>query len=245
MHTVGTNNDEAGFHDPREPVNKKHGGSHASTCSSLIFALGKLKQCLRLRCMKWEEKRIYSLSKLGDVPLTSMNQSIWNYVTTFIPPTSLIRGLRNNDHFNANEYWLSISSEDELYLSRSAASAISSPILRVLQKMITYGLCQRTTGPLDATILQELIGSNGRLIAEDPAPGFPRFFMPRPPRSTMQDLYERIGSMEIHQGVLKSMSRRQSYHSDMYTRVFEYMAGQYNISLQGAYTPPSYDEEQQ
>ncbi|GJV02427.1 hypothetical protein Tco_1335996 [Tanacetum coccineum] len=41
---------------------------------------------------------------------------------------------------------LSISSEEELHLSRSLASTIRSPILKVLQKMITYGLCQRTTG---------------------------------------------------------------------------------------------------
>nr|GEV06697.1 integrase, catalytic region, zinc finger, CCHC-type, peptidase aspartic, catalytic [Tanacetum cinerariifolium] len=52
-------------------------------------------------------------------------------------------GLRNDDHFNANEYWLSISIEDELILSRSLAKTIWNPVL-VLQKMITYGLCQRT-----------------------------------------------------------------------------------------------------
>nr|GEY25852.1 hypothetical protein [Tanacetum cinerariifolium] len=34
----------------------------------------------------------------------------------------------------------------ELQLSRSLGSTIRSPILRVLQKMITYGLCQRETG---------------------------------------------------------------------------------------------------
>ncbi|GKF67750.1 hypothetical protein Tco_0197429, partial [Tanacetum coccineum] len=50
---------------------------------------------------------------------------------------------------------------------------------------------------LDATTLRELIGSNGRLIAEDPAPGVSRFVMPRPLRPTMQDLYERMGIMEI------------------------------------------------
>nr|GFA63923.1 hypothetical protein [Tanacetum cinerariifolium] len=31
-------------------------------------------------------------------------------------------------------------------LSRSHASTIRNPILRVIHKMITYGLCQRTTG---------------------------------------------------------------------------------------------------
>ncbi|GKB07317.1 hypothetical protein Tco_0835601 [Tanacetum coccineum] len=43
-------------------------------------------------------------------------------------------------------YQLSISREDNLGLSRSHTSTIMRPILRVIYKMITYGLCQRTTG---------------------------------------------------------------------------------------------------
>nr|GEW76151.1 hypothetical protein [Tanacetum cinerariifolium] len=48
-------------------------------------------------------------------------------------------GLRTDDNFNAQDYWLSISREDNLGLSMSHAS-------RVIHKLITYGLCQRTTG---------------------------------------------------------------------------------------------------
>ncbi|GKF70106.1 hypothetical protein Tco_0203163 [Tanacetum coccineum] len=55
-------------------------------------------------------------------------------------------GLRSDEHFNAQEYWLSISREENLGLSRSHTSTIRYPILRVIHKMITYGLCQRTTG---------------------------------------------------------------------------------------------------
>ncbi|GJW32937.1 hypothetical protein Tco_0052969 [Tanacetum coccineum] len=54
--------------------------------------------------------------------------------------------LRSDDHFNAQEYCLSISREENLSLSRSHASTIRNPFLRVMHKMITYGLCQRTTG---------------------------------------------------------------------------------------------------
>ncbi|GKF73557.1 hypothetical protein Tco_0219889 [Tanacetum coccineum] len=50
-------------------------------------------------------------------------------------------GLRSDENFNARDYWLSISSEEELHLSRSLAFTIRRPILRVLQKMITYGVC--------------------------------------------------------------------------------------------------------
>ncbi|GJW45016.1 hypothetical protein Tco_0073815 [Tanacetum coccineum] len=55
-------------------------------------------------------------------------------------------GLRSDDNFNATNYWLSISREENLSLSRSHTSTTRNPILRVIHKMITYGLCQRTTG---------------------------------------------------------------------------------------------------
>nr|GEX82752.1 hypothetical protein [Tanacetum cinerariifolium] len=54
--------------------------------------------------------------------------------------------LHSDEHFNAHEYWLSVSREDSLGLSRSHTSTIKSLILSVIHKMITYGLCQRTTG---------------------------------------------------------------------------------------------------
>ncbi|GJR74199.1 hypothetical protein Tco_0086564 [Tanacetum coccineum] len=154
--------------------------------------------------------------------------------------------------------------------------------------MISYGVCQRTTGydkmqrnelwlmsmfkakhqngyvnvawlmakwlkrkgvgsqrdTLDATTLRELIGPDERLIVEDPSPEVPRVAMPKGPRPSMQDLYDRIGNMEICQGTLERMARRQSYHSDRYAGLFEYMVGQYNIPVQGAYAPPGYDKEE-
>ncbi|GKC54420.1 hypothetical protein Tco_1077165 [Tanacetum coccineum] len=77
-------------------------------------------------------------------------------------------GLSSDEHFNAQEYWLSISQEENLGLSRSHTSTIRSLILRVIHKMITYGLCQRTTGDLDTTPLRDLIDYEGKLIPEDP-----------------------------------------------------------------------------
>ncbi|GJS05027.1 hypothetical protein Tco_0321535 [Tanacetum coccineum] len=55
-------------------------------------------------------------------------------------------GLHSDDNFNATNYWLSISREENLSLSRSHTFTIRNPILRVIHKMISYGLCQRTTG---------------------------------------------------------------------------------------------------
>nr|GEV67339.1 hypothetical protein [Tanacetum cinerariifolium] len=135
-------------------------------------------------------------------------------------------GLCSDEHFNAQ-----------------------SPILRVIHKMITYGLYQRTTRydkiqkndlwllsmfdarhqngyanvawlivrksrvliddmlrslsaliccrDLDTITLRDLIDSEGKLIPEDPQPGVPRIGVPRPPRASMQDLYDRMGRMEI------------------------------------------------
>ncbi|GJV06345.1 hypothetical protein Tco_1344001 [Tanacetum coccineum] len=98
---------------------------------------------------------------------------------------------------------------------------------------------------LDTTTLKELIGPDGMLIAEDPAPEVPRFAMPRPPCPTLQDISDRMGHIEIRRGVLERMSCSQLYHSDRYARVFEHMAGNYGVPLDGEYAPPDYDEQQQ
>nr|GEZ21003.1 hypothetical protein [Tanacetum cinerariifolium] len=161
-----------------------------------------------------------------------------------------------DEHFNAREHWLSISKEEDPHLSRSHASTIRKPVLRVLQKMISYGLYQRTNGhekfitrmarrmnllskavlnglstltycrALDRITLKELIGPNERLITEAPMPGWVTW------------------RYVIRQGVVERMAYRQSYQWDRYAEVFDHMAGVYDISLHGAYNPPRYDQEQ-
>ncbi|GJU78267.1 putative reverse transcriptase, RNA-dependent DNA polymerase [Tanacetum coccineum] len=153
-------------------------------------------------------------------------------------------GLRSDDNFNATDYWLSISREENLSLSRSHTSTIRNPILRVIHKMITYSLCQRTTRDLDTTTLRDLIDSDGKLIPEDPQPGVPRVGIPRPPRASMQDLYDRMGHMEIRQDAIERMEYRQSYHWDRYHGVFEHMDRVYSVPLQGAYNPLGYAQPQ-
>nr|GFC08537.1 hypothetical protein [Tanacetum cinerariifolium] len=56
---------------------------------------------------------------------------------------------------------------------------------------------------LDTTTLKELIHYEGKLILEVPEPGVPRVAIPRPPRASIQDLYEMMGSMSY-----------RSYHWD-------------------------------
>ncbi|GJS92123.1 hypothetical protein Tco_0774759 [Tanacetum coccineum] len=106
-------------------------------------------------------------------------------------------------------------------------------ILRVVHKMITYGLCLRMIGydkiqknnlwllsmfdarhqnrDLDTITLRDLIDSDGKLIPEDLQPGVPRVGILRPPRASL------------------------------YQGVFEHMAGVYSVPMQGAYNPPGGD----
>nr|GEX80441.1 hypothetical protein [Tanacetum cinerariifolium] len=67
-------------------------------------------------------------------------------------------------------------------------------------------------GDLDATTLKDLIDSDGKLIPDDPQSGVPRVGIFRPLRASMQDLYDRMGKMEIRQEAIKRMEYRQSYH---------------------------------
>ncbi|GJX48456.1 hypothetical protein Tco_0273646, partial [Tanacetum coccineum] len=182
-------------------------------------------------------------------------------------------GLRSDDHFNAHDYWLSISREENLGLSRSHTSTIRNLIFRVIHKMITYGLYQRMTRydkvqkndmwllsmfdakhqngyanvasliarwmkrkgagtqkeNLDTITLRDLIDSKGKLILKDPQPGVPRVGIPRPPRASMQDLYNRIGRMEIRQEAIERMEYRQSYHWDRPIRRIQ--QGIYGVSV--------------
>ncbi|GKE49728.1 hypothetical protein Tco_1480986, partial [Tanacetum coccineum] len=71
------------------------------------------------------------------------------------------------------------------------ARLLTNVVLKSLSALI-YGR------DLDTTKLRDLIDSEGRLILEDPQPGVPRVGIPRPPRALMQNLYERMGNMEIH-----------------------------------------------
>ncbi|GJR63195.1 ribonuclease H-like domain-containing protein [Tanacetum coccineum] len=199
-------------------------------------------------------------------------------------------GLHSDDNFNAQDYWLSIGREENHVLSRSHTSTIRNPILRVIYKMIIYGLCQRTTGydkiqmnnlwllsmfdarhqnryanvawviarwmkrkgartqkesqiccgqfiskiarkcrvltedvvrslstlsycrDLDTITLRGLIESEGKLIPEDPQSGVPKVGITRPQRASMQDLYDRMGRMEVRQEAIEQMEYRQSYH---------------------------------
>ncbi|GKE76920.1 hypothetical protein Tco_1543040 [Tanacetum coccineum] len=123
------------------------------------------------------------------------------------------RGLRNDDNFNAQDYWLSISREDNL----RQLGTISLGDCEMDEEEMSWDLERESNlmWDLDIITLKDLIDSDGKFILEDPQLGVPRVGIPRPPRASMQDLYDRM-----------------------------HMAGVYSVAVQGAYNPPGYAQPQ-
>ncbi|GJV29745.1 hypothetical protein Tco_1386193 [Tanacetum coccineum] len=136
-------------------------------------------------------------------------------------------GLRSDEHFNAQEYWLSISREENLTRHQNQIVNAAWLIARWMKRkgasspkesMIYYGqfitkiakrknlLSEEVLNSLsalmyckafDTTTFKELIDYEGRMILKAPESGVPRVAITRPPRASIHDLYERMSSMEI------------------------------------------------
>ncbi|GJZ13354.1 hypothetical protein Tco_0548584 [Tanacetum coccineum] len=104
-------------------------------------------------------------------------------------------------------------SDEEIFVSVAWIRAfnINEPIYAELCHEF-YSTYEFNEVYLDTTPLRDLIDSEGKIIPEDPQPGVPRVGIPRPPRASMQDLYDRMGRMEICQEEIERMEYRQSYH---------------------------------
>ncbi|GKB81392.1 hypothetical protein Tco_0948287, partial [Tanacetum coccineum] len=90
------------------------------------------------------------------------------------------------------------------------SKVLTEEIIRSLSTPVYYR-------DLDRTTLRELIDSEDRLICDIPVDDVQRVAAQRAPRvqrASMQDLYERIGRMEIRQEAIERMEYRQSYHWD-------------------------------
>nr|GEV62659.1 hypothetical protein [Tanacetum cinerariifolium] len=124
-----------------------------------------------------------------------------------------------------------------LEFARRNGKVLTEDVVRNLSALI---YCR----DLDTITLRDLIDSDGKLIPEDPQSRVPRVGIPRPPRASMQDLYDRMGKMEIRQEAIERMEKGQSYHWDRYEGVFEHMARVYSVQLQRAYTSLGYAQPQ-
>ncbi|GKD29775.1 hypothetical protein Tco_1240553, partial [Tanacetum coccineum] len=170
-------------------------------------------------------------------------------------------GLRSDEHFNAQEHqngyadvaWLIVrwmkrkraGTQKESQICYGQFISKISRKCRVLTEDVVRSLSALVyCRDLDTITLRDLINFEGKLIPEDPQSGVPRVGIPRPQRASMQDLYDRMGRMEIRQEAIERIEYRQSYHWDRYQGVFEHMAGVYCVPLQGAYNPPGYAQPQ-
>ncbi|GJY58814.1 hypothetical protein Tco_0458706 [Tanacetum coccineum] len=85
-------------------------------------------------------------------------------------------------------------------------------ILKIARKskVLTDSVVRSLSAPiyyksLDTTTLMKFIDSEGRLIPEDQQPSVSRVGIPRPPRASMHDLYDRMGRMKICQEAIERM----------------------------------------
>ncbi|GJY71157.1 hypothetical protein Tco_0474860 [Tanacetum coccineum] len=172
-------------------------------------------------------------------------------------------GLHSDEHFNAQDYWLSISREENLGLSRSYATTIRNPILRVIQKMITYGLCQRTTGydkrkgagtRKESQICYRQfiskIARKCRVLTEVVVRSLSALIYCRDMDTiTLRDLIDSEGKLipEDPQLGVPRVGIPRPPKASMNYGVFEHMAGVYSVPLHRAYNPhgfaqPQYDQ---
>nr|GEX32270.1 hypothetical protein [Tanacetum cinerariifolium] len=104
------------------------------------------------------------------------------------------------DKIQKNDLWLL-----SMFDARQQNGVLTKDVVRSLSALI----CCRD---LDTFTLRDLIDSDGKLIPKDLQPGVPRVGIHRPQRASMQDLYDRMGRMEISQEAIERMENRQSYH---------------------------------
>nr|GEU53347.1 RNA-directed DNA polymerase, eukaryota, nucleotide-binding alpha-beta plait domain protein [Tanacetum cinerariifolium] len=197
---------------------------------------GEIDDMLRIKLLRLNLMKKYSLMWRELELLTSKNQFIQSFATNFIQPMNLMKlGLYHavelqDDGFDvhqngyANVAWLiarwikrkgaGTQKESQIccgqFITKLARKSrvLSDEVLRSLSTPTHYR-------DLDTTTLRELIDYEGRLTPEDPQPGVPRIGISRLLRASMQDLYERMGNIKIRQGASERMSYRQSYHWDI------------------------------
>nr|GEW19621.1 hypothetical protein [Tanacetum cinerariifolium] len=117
---------------------------------------------------------------------------------------SLYQMMTGYDKIQKNDLWLL-----SMFDARHQNGVLTEDVVRSLSTLIYYR-------DLDTITLRDLIDFDGKLISEDPQPGVPRVGIPRPPRASMQDLYDRMGWMEIHQEAIERIKKKKRRtHDDM------------------------------
>nr|GEW33530.1 hypothetical protein [Tanacetum cinerariifolium] len=167
---------------------------------------------------------------------------------------TLLEFAKSDEHFNAQEYWLSISREENLSLSRSHASTIRNPDLRVLHKMITYGLSRwmkrKRAGSQKESMICcgqfiTKIAKRNNLLSEEVLNSLSASIYYRALDTTkLRELIDSEGRLipeALEPGVLRVAISRPPRASmqDLYKRM-----SSMEIRKGGAYNPPGYDQQQ-
>ncbi|GJT14117.1 hypothetical protein Tco_0861159 [Tanacetum coccineum] len=165
-------------------------------------------------------------------------------------------GLRSYEKFNAREYWERICIDRDLHLSRSLITYVRFPILGVLHKMITYGLCQRTTryekiqrndlwllsifearhqnGYANvAWVIAKWIKRKGAGSQKDSQICCSQFISKIARKS-------RVLTEEIVRTLINDVLEIAARELQEYQGIFEHIVRFYNVPLQGDYNPPGY-----
>ncbi|GJT58998.1 hypothetical protein Tco_1002531 [Tanacetum coccineum] len=143
-------------HDPNDPANTR-------SVLNKISCTEEIENMLEIKVYEAGSREdIFSSEAYRRV--FYINELIYTELCHEFYSTYDFGGLRSDENFNDMDYSLSISSEEELHLSRSLALTIRT---------------------LDVFTLKELTSPNGRLIFEDPSPGVPHVAIPKGPRPYM------------------------------------------------------------
>ncbi|GJY36728.1 hypothetical protein Tco_0422106 [Tanacetum coccineum] len=122
------------------------------------------------------------------------------------------------------------NSDDEAGSSRSKRSHARQTVEEAMLPRVHHpmGCAEEIEEMLEIKVVEEIFTSEAwrrafdindlifpdlckeRLIAEEPDAGEPRVAMPTPPRHSLEDLYDKMGSMEIQHGAIERMAYRHS-----------------------------------
>ncbi|GJX02994.1 hypothetical protein Tco_0188910 [Tanacetum coccineum] len=150
-------------------------------------------------------------------------------------------GLHSDEHFNAQDYWLSICREENLGLSRSHTSTIRNPILRLLSM---FDARHQNGYENVAWVIARWMKRKGAGTPKESQICCGQFISKIARKCNGVDSGCWMGRMEIRQEAIEQMEYKQSYYWDRYRGVFEHMAGVYSVPMQGAYNPPGYAQPQ-
>ncbi|GJT24088.1 hypothetical protein Tco_0894025 [Tanacetum coccineum] len=228
MYTMGTHDDEAG--SSRSKRSKQHETVEEDVLNRMGCD-GEIDDMLRIRLREAESNEEIFTSVAW---IISMKQFMQSFATSFTRLMNLMKLVltmncktRRSSSLDLTPKWVcecglvdcEVDEEEGACTQKESHICCGQFISKIAGKsrVLTDDVVSSLSAPiyyrdLDTTPLRDLIDSEGRLNPEDPQPGVPRVGIPRPPRVSMQDLYDRMGRMEICQEAIERMEYRQSYH---------------------------------